>query len=282
MGNEKRNFLRRVCDMLGKYVYVLRDPRDNKIFYVGQGTGNRVFDHFNEAENFQKDNKPLDRKLQRKLQRIIDIWDSGQDVDWFIVAHNLSEEEANCVESAVYNILGKSLNGELSNTNKTPRSTLLLPDDIKKMETDIFNPTEPIATLFIFPIHNSLKEKGDIYNATRGRWKVGNTYRNKKPAYAVGVKEFMSEGAFKIKEWQKTEDNKYEFNCYEKKELDKNEKSLLDQMTNKYFYPIIKKAEGYWNRGNFLVVSFDGMGHFRFVRGYEDKDTWYNLKEQEE
>jgi len=35
---------------LGRYyVYVLRDPQTNEVFYVGKGTGNRIMNHFEEA-----------------------------------------------------------------------------------------------------------------------------------------------------------------------------------------------------------------------------------------
>lgn len=34
-----------VAEQLGWYVYLLRDPRDAEVFYVGKGRGNRVFAH---------------------------------------------------------------------------------------------------------------------------------------------------------------------------------------------------------------------------------------------
>ncbi len=34
-----------VSEQLQSYVYVLRDPRDDVVFYVGKGVGNRVFAH---------------------------------------------------------------------------------------------------------------------------------------------------------------------------------------------------------------------------------------------
>ncbi len=34
---------------IGWYVYTLRDPRNNRVFYVGKGVENRWFDHIKEA-----------------------------------------------------------------------------------------------------------------------------------------------------------------------------------------------------------------------------------------
>jgi hypothetical protein len=50
----------------GFYVYALIDPRNDKIFYIGKGTGNRVFSH--EAES---DKAPKSEKA--KLQKIREI-----------------------------------------------------------------------------------------------------------------------------------------------------------------------------------------------------------------
>ena len=44
---------------LGLYVYALRDPRDEKLFYVGQGERDRVLSHFKEAENALNGGKVL-------------------------------------------------------------------------------------------------------------------------------------------------------------------------------------------------------------------------------
>ena len=46
-------------ERIGSYVYMLIDPRDNKIFYVGEGQGNRVFDHEQEAIESPKESDKL-------------------------------------------------------------------------------------------------------------------------------------------------------------------------------------------------------------------------------
>ena len=46
----------------GYYVYALVDPRDDKVFYIGKGTGNRVFSHEMESGKSPKSEK---KKLQK-------------------------------------------------------------------------------------------------------------------------------------------------------------------------------------------------------------------------
>jgi hypothetical protein len=38
-----------VAERLGYYVYLLSDPRTERVFDAGQGTGNRCFNHLVEA-----------------------------------------------------------------------------------------------------------------------------------------------------------------------------------------------------------------------------------------
>jgi uncharacterized protein len=40
-------FSKAVCERIGSYVYILKDPRNGNIFYVGKGKRNRVFQHLN-------------------------------------------------------------------------------------------------------------------------------------------------------------------------------------------------------------------------------------------
>ena len=42
-------FSDKVKQKLGYYVYALADPRDNKIFYIGKGINNRVFQQIGRA-----------------------------------------------------------------------------------------------------------------------------------------------------------------------------------------------------------------------------------------
>ena len=93
----EKSFKQSVIEGLKCYVYALVDPRDNRIFYVGKGTGNRVYQHAQAA--LTDDSKNL------KLSTIREIKGLGLDVKYYIIRHNLSEQEAYLVESSIIDLL---------------------------------------------------------------------------------------------------------------------------------------------------------------------------------
>ena len=81
--------------VLGEYyVYGLIDPRNKKIFYIGKGTGNRVFEHERESQG-----SPDSEKL--KLKTIDEIKRAGLEVEKLIIHSNLTESEAFAAEAAL-------------------------------------------------------------------------------------------------------------------------------------------------------------------------------------
>ena len=84
-------------ETLGYYVYLLINPLDNKIFYVGKGKENRVFNHAKAAL--------LDWIKSDKLDIIREIIDNEQKVKYYILRHGMTEKEAYLVESAFIDFL---------------------------------------------------------------------------------------------------------------------------------------------------------------------------------
>ena len=58
-------FIPGVVEKIGFYVYLLVDPRNRVVFYVGKGTGNRCFAHLDEARKSQTDTVGDYAKLAR-------------------------------------------------------------------------------------------------------------------------------------------------------------------------------------------------------------------------
>ena len=90
-------FSQKTTEELGYYVYALIDPRNNKIFYVGKGVGNRVFAHVHCAINEDCETE--------KLDTIREIIKEKQEVRHYILRHKLTEREAYIVESAFIDFL---------------------------------------------------------------------------------------------------------------------------------------------------------------------------------
>ena len=265
-------FNAKVLEKLGYYVYALIDPFDNKIFYVGQGTNNRVFEHFSEAENCLNSTKTFNQ-LSSKVIRILDIWKNTEDVQWLILAHKLPIDNnvSDYVESAIVDGLAESQNGETLNEVSPPNSSRLLADDLDAMAAAFVNPLTPHSNVFIFPIQNTLNIGVSPYNATRTTWAVSNNNQLLRPSFAVGLKHSISKGSFEIASWTNViETNKQEFTA-----VGHPNPTDYSPLLNKNWNNVLAKAKGFWQRGNYLIVEFDGQGNFRIVYGSQDK-TWHN------
>ena len=89
-----RKFKPGVAEKLKHYVYRLIDPRDGSTFYVGKGTGDRVFDHVNGMPDHEEETA--------KHERIVAIRLAGLQPIHLIHRHGMEgEATAHAVEAAV-------------------------------------------------------------------------------------------------------------------------------------------------------------------------------------
>lgn len=267
--NLQRNFDLKTQTELMHYVYALRDPRDGKIFYVGEGAGDRVFAHFNEAKELLGNDRCVSSS---KVSRILEIWREELDVEWFVIRHGMEQNIACEVEAAIIDAIEESMNGSLLNIvrGKNTSRGILMPEEIKALRAPHVLPSQHII-VFVFPIQNALKSHNEInensiYNATRGDWRITQQYRDIENAYAVGLTSGFSRGAYKISQWKENETGKCYFEA-----SDQNYSEVTTELLGKSWLNIIAVAKGYYQRGNHLVVEFNNY-KFKILRGCPDHD----------
>ncbi len=271
--NKQRNFDQKVVDELNHYVYGLKDPDFNDLFYIGVGKGNRLFDHFYEAEGYAS-NKDYFEDIEtknKKISRIKKIWEKG-DVDWVILSYGYETQvEAMKTESAIISTLSYHPGpNNITNKIQGQRSTYKTISDINDMSAEFINPETAYDNVFLFNIKNSIGN--NLYDSTRGIWNgIAKSYFSLKESYAVGINNSVSKTSYKIESWEYLDEHKrYQFQSYNHPYP-----VTYEPLVNKNWGKIISVAKGYWQRNPVLIVEFDGKGKFRIKKGEKTKQ-WFD------
>lgn len=206
------NFSQSVIENIAHYVYVLVDPRNNKIFYVGEGKGNRVFNHVHDAIDGDRDSL--------KLDTIRDIMSEGLEVIHYIVRHGLSEKVALEIESTLIDFLTYSdfnLESVLSNVVAGHHSWNR---GIKSAEeiSLLYDCTEiepcPQDRIICININKTFvnNERADIYDATRHYWKL-DINRARRATHVLAIYRGIVRAVFRPQKWYPSEiyDKRIEF-----------------------------------------------------------------------
>lgn len=201
------------------YVYLLVDPRDGKIFYVGKGVKDRVFNHLKCAVNGED--------KTAKLDTIRDIERVGKKVQYYIVRHGLEEEAAFLVESVLIDLLTYRDFAHVANISNIQRGHHQTDFGIKTAEEleimyggadikegDIVDKVMTINIRLTFDLH--MEDPAGIYEATRKSWKVSKT-RAEKVEYVFGEHEGVILAIFKPIKWEHEKGNleRWMFEGYE-------------------------------------------------------------------
>lgn len=198
-----------VIEALQYYVYCLVDPRDNKIFYIGKGHGNRVFNHA--ADSLNEDLDSL------KLNTIREIHRQRLNVKYFIIRHGLTENEAYIVESALIDVLTyKEFNKESILTNiqaghhQWDKGVKTVNEINAMYDCQELIPHSGDRIMCI-NINKTYKPGSDyygvrenIYEATRKYWRV-NINRARNADIVLSVYQGVVRAAFKPLEWRISE-----------------------------------------------------------------------------
>ena len=184
----------------GFYVYALIDPRNDKIFYIGKGTGNRVFSH--EAES---DKSPKSEKV--KLQKIREIEKCGFSIKRIIVNWGLTEAEAFASEATLINLLNHVPDMKLTNevSGHHVHEALSVENfelqhgaiPLKKEEIK-----HSILVIKINKLYRRNMTEDELYDAVRGYWNASlRSIEKRKVEYVFGVYNGLIVAVYKPDEW---------------------------------------------------------------------------------
>lgn len=168
-------FSQNVKEKLGYYVYLYIDPRDNSIFYVGKGKGDRAFAHL------------YDMSESEKVQRIVEIRAANLHPRIEILVHGLQTEDiALRIEASIIDLIGL---GGLTNQVRGYASSVLgrmsVQELIAQYDRTPVQITHRVLLIRINRLYRYGMSEHALYEATRGVWKAGTRRNNAEYAFAV-------------------------------------------------------------------------------------------------
>ena len=196
---EKYQFSENAVEGLESYVYCLVNPSDGKVFYVGKGTGNRVFQHAIGAIEGNEETEKLD--LIRKIKK------EGKEVLHYIIRHGMDSDTAFEVEAALIDFLTyPHFNLETVLTNLAAGHHQWDRGIKTTEEIEQTYSTEPLVIndgdyILCVNLNKTYKKGVDIYEITRGDWIVGRNVRSK-VTHVIGIYRGIVRGVYKPEKWE--------------------------------------------------------------------------------
>lgn len=190
----------KTSEKLGFYVYVLLNPITSKVFYIGKGTGNRVFSHLQEILDR---NKSLGGSLKRS--EIGTIISSGGTIEHFIVRHGLTEKEAFLLESTLIDFSNFFLSN-LTNAVKGHHSDYYGIKSTNELIRQYNAPplleiSHPVVIININRGYGNTKSNAlSVYDATKEAWVISQKSREN-VKYALAEFQGIIIGVFEIAGW---------------------------------------------------------------------------------
>jgi hypothetical protein len=188
-----------VAEKLGWYVYLYVDPRNGQVFYVGKGKGQRLLAHLSdEAES-------------RKVRTIAELRAAGLEPRLEVLTHGLPNEETGLrVEAAVIDALGlERLTNEVRGWRSVETGRLPLEELIAYYGAKPVEVVGPSLLIRISRLHRHGMDAEELYEATRGVWRLG--VRRESARFAMAVFEGVVREVYEIETWHPAGSTPYRF-----------------------------------------------------------------------
>jgi hypothetical protein len=203
----------------------LFDPRTPTIpFYIGKGSGNRIFEHVNEKIKDSLESG----LLSAKLELIKEIKNLGKEVIHKIIKFNLTKEGAYSIEAALIDMVNymqpESLKNKISG-HGVAEGIIDVVDLSIALSAEQLETEEPVLIIKIERLWDDLliKHTGSnaisidsIFDAVKGNWKV-STKRANSAKYVFAVSRGVIRAVFTNPHWgNSSETGRKSFVCGEK------------------------------------------------------------------
>jgi uncharacterized protein len=188
-----KEFSNAVCERIGYYVYILKDPRNDTIFYVGKGKGNRIFQHVQCA---------LDKETENdKYNLIREILSSKKEVEHFILRHGLEEKLAFEIESTIIDMLGiENLTNSVKGHDTWERGLKTVDEVFQHYDAKAITFEEPCIIININRLYTRGISAQKLYDSTRASWIVG--IKRERAKYAIASYRGLVREVYEIEKWQ--------------------------------------------------------------------------------
>lgn len=179
-----------IAAKLKYYVYVYSDPRNGKPFYIGKGRGNRVFSHLDDTSE------------TGKTAAIASIREYGKEPQIDILRYGLNEAEALLVEAAAIDLIGLSkLSNHVAGHHSASFGRIGTRVLIAMLRAKRVKVRHKAILITINQLYRSDMSDEELYEATRGIWKLGP--RREKAEYAMAVYQGIVQEVYRIKQWHR-------------------------------------------------------------------------------
>jgi hypothetical protein len=185
-------FSQKSIEKLKYYVYALKDPSNNEVFYIGKGKDNRIFDHVVEDINLEK----------AKIAKILEIQSKGNEVIREIIHFGLSENEALAAEATLINYVG--INNLTNQVVGHKSEGKYLVDTFEKIyAAESVEIKHNVMLIKITQYTNEFKDN-EVYEQVRGYWKI-SLGSAKKVDYIFAIYKGLIKGIYVPQKWYRVD-----------------------------------------------------------------------------